>query len=88
MVTRYMDTFTTSTSVAAAPILIAIAVVILFLRPIYVLALCDPYSDHLDDKGIDVSLPENPSRGTSAIVVFGALCLIVALVYSYGNELG
>ena len=72
----------------AAPILIATAVVILFLRPIYVLALCDLYSDHLDHKGIEVSLPENPSKGTSAIVVFGSLCLIVALVYSYRNELG
>ena len=73
---------------AAVPILIAAAVVILFLRPIYVLALCDLYSDHLEQKGTKASFPTDPSKGTSAMVAFGVICVIVALVYFYRGELG
>ena len=73
---------------AAVPILIAAAVVILFLRPIYVLALCDLYSDYLDQKGTAVSFPPNPSKGASAMVAFGSICLVVALIYFYRSELG
>ncbi len=73
---------------AAVPILIAVAIIMLFLRPIYVLALCDLYSDHLDRKGSEVTLPENPSKSISAIVAFGCICLIMAVVFIYRNELG
>ena len=72
----------------AVPLLIAVAIVALFLRPIYVLALCDLYSDHLDAKGIEVTLPESPPKSISALVVFLCLCLIVAVVFMYRNELG
>lgn len=73
---------------AAVPILIAAAVVILFLRPIYVLALCDLYSDHLEQKGTVVCLPKDHSKGMSAMIVFGAICVIIALVYFYRSEIG
>jgi len=73
---------------AAVPILIAVAVVMLFLRPIFVLALCDLYSDYLDNKGEEVNLPENPPKSISTIIAFGGMCLIVAVTYLYRNELG
>ena len=73
---------------AAGPILIAVAIVMLILRPIYVLAICDLYSDHLNKKGIKVELPENPAKSISAIVAFCCLCLIIAVIYIYRIELG
>ena len=73
---------------AAVPILIAVAIVVLVLRPIFVLAVCDLYSDHLNEKGIKVELPENPPQSVSAITTFCCLCLIVAVIYMYRNELG
>ncbi|WIO73600.1 hypothetical protein QP938_09875 [Porticoccaceae bacterium LTM1] len=73
---------------AAVPILIAVAIIMLFLRPIYVLALCDLYSDHLDRKGTDITLPDNPPKSVSAIVAFGCICVIIAVVYVYRNEIG
>ncbi len=73
---------------AAVPILIAVGVISLILRPIFVLALCDLYSDHMDEKGFPVELPENPSKSISALVAFGCLCFIVAVVYIYRIELG
>jgi len=73
---------------AAVPILIAMAVVMLVLRPIYVLAICDLYSDHLDEKGVEVKLPQDPPKSVSAIVAFACLCLIMAVVYIFRAELG
>jgi uncharacterized membrane protein len=73
---------------AAVPVLIAVGVVMLFLRPIFVLALCDLYSDYLDEKGERVELPENPPKTVSAVVAFGCLCIILAVVYIYRVELG
>jgi len=73
---------------AAVPILIAVAFIMLLLRPIYVLALCDLYSDHLNKKGEVVELPDNPPKSVSAIVAFGCLCIILAVVYLYRIELG
>ena len=73
---------------AAVPILIAVAIVMLVLRPIYVLAICDLYSDYLNEKGVEVELQENPAKSTSVIVVFCCLCLIIAVIYMYRTELG
>ena len=73
---------------AAVPILIAASMVMLFLRPIYVLALCDLYSDHLKNRNEEVNLPANPTKATSAMVAFGALCVLVGVVFMYRNELG
>ena len=73
---------------AAVPILIAVAIIMLFLRPIYVLSLCDLYSDYLDRKGTNVTLPESPPKSVSAIVAFGCVCVIMAVVYLYRNEIG
>jgi Zn-finger nucleic acid-binding protein len=70
------------------PIMIALAFVMLILRPIYVLALCDLYSDHLSRASKKVTLPRNPPASVSALVAFGILCLILAMVFFYRVELG
>ena len=72
---------------AAVPLLTAVAIVMLVLRPIYVLALCDLYSDHLEKRNIPVELPENPSRGVSAVIAFVCVCFILAIAYVYRVEL-
>lgn len=72
----------------AVPLLIAVAIVMLILRPIYVLALCDLYSDHLNKKDEKVTFPDNPPVSLSALIAFFILCLILAAVFFYGYELG
>ncbi len=73
---------------AAVPILIAAGMVMLFLRPVYVLALCDLYSDHLKNRNEEVNLPANPTKATSAMVAFAVLCVLVGVVFMYRHELG
>lgn len=72
----------------AAPLFMALSIVMLILRPIYVLALCDLYSDYLGSKNEKVRLPRNPPASASALVAFAILCIILAVVFFYRNELG
>ena len=73
---------------AALPILVATGIIMLFLRPIYILALCDLYSDHLQTKKTPIALPQNPPKAVSAIVAFSVVCLLLATMYLYRVELG
>ncbi len=73
---------------AAIPIMVSMAFVMLLLRPIYILALCDLYSDYLEREEIPVELPENPSNSASALVAFGCLVLMVVVAYLFRQELG
>jgi len=44
------------------------------------------YSDYLNEKGVEFSLPENPVNSTSALVACG--CLVIAMVFLFRVELG
>ena len=70
------------------PICVATAVVVIVLRPIYILSICDIYSDYLKEKNEDVELPNNPSNGRSALITFIILGLVLIFLSSFGLELG
>ena len=70
------------------PIAIAVSVVMIFLRPIYVLTLCDMYSDFLKSEGKEADLPDDPSSGRKATITFCILCVLVALLVVFKDELG
>jgi hypothetical protein len=72
----------------AVPLLAALVIVMLILRPIYVLALCDLYSDHLSNRDEKVQLPRNPPVSLSAFIAFIILCIILAVAFFYSYELG
>lgn len=73
---------------AALPILVAVGFIMLCLRPIYIIALCDLYSDYIDEKDIVTNITDTPSRLISTAVTFGVICLILGIVYVYRVELG
>lgn len=76
---------------AAVPIVIAVGVVVVLLRPVFVIAMCDLYSDHLRDTiGMDEELPEHPESktGKTALYAFGVLCVALAIVFVFRQELG
>ncbi len=70
------------------PILAAVAVVQLLLRPVYVIASCGIYSDYLNEQGQKIILPRPPAKSTSALVAFLLLTIAVTVVIVYRNELG
>jgi hypothetical protein len=73
---------------AAVPILCAVAIVQLFLRPIYLVGSCDIYFDYLEENNQRVMLPSMPSRWVSAVVIFFILVLAVAGVFMFRHEWG
>ncbi len=70
------------------PIFIAVGIIQLFLRPIYIISSCHIYSDYLNEKEEKIMLPTPPSKGISALVAFGVLLFILAVVFLYRDELG
>lgn len=73
---------------AALPICVAVAVVSVALRPIYLIALCDLYADHLARREIVPYAPESPSTFKSAVIVFFLLIALILAVLGFRDELG
>ena len=73
---------------AGVPLLIALAFIQLIFRPIYIISACRIYSDYVKEKEIAVSLPDKTPKVISVLVVFSILCIILAIVYIFRNELG
>lgn len=71
-----------------APLLIAVGIIKLFIRPIYVIASCKLYSDYLLEQGKPVEFKNLPSRGQSAFVAFLVLCVILIVIFLYREQLG
>ena len=58
------------------PIAVSVSVVMIFLRPIYVLTICDMYSDYLFQNNEKANLPNNPKNGKKAFIVFVVICAL------------
>ena len=54
--------------------------IMIFLRPIYILTLCDLYSGYLDSIGEEPELPDDPSIAKRAIMVFGFICILTICI--------
>lgn len=77
---------------AGVPIVVAAGMVLLFLRPIYIISACDIYADYVREKGENLVLPP-PPRGavggdTFAFLFFAILAFIVLAVFRFRHELG
>ncbi len=70
------------------PIGLASMIVIVILRPIYILAMCDLYSDFLEEENEHVELPNNLSKGKSAIITFFLMLIVAVFLVAFGDEIG
>ena len=70
------------------PVAFATLIVIIFLRPIYVLTVCNLYSDYLHSIDEKPVLPNDPSVGKKAFILFGLICLLVILVIVFRDQIG
>lgn len=73
---------------AGIPILIAVAIIQIFIRPIYILAASNMYADYLDERKEQLMLPPSPSNITNISVAFLVLWIILVVVLLFRNELG
>lgn len=73
---------------AGAPIVVALTIIMLFFRPLYVISACRIYAFYAREKGIEIKLPEKSSKFVSSIIVFLLLLAAVAVVFLWRDELG
>ncbi len=73
---------------AGIPIFVAVGIIQLLIRPIYILASADIYADSLEEQKKPLLLPPPPSKFTSVFVAFTVLLLIVVVVFLFRDELG
>ena len=68
---------------AGIPLLVAVGVVVVFLRPLFVISLCEIYSEQMEARGEQMEFSKPPGRGAAALVAFGivAALLIVGAIY-------
>ena len=72
----------------ALPICFSTGFIMFFLRPIYLLSLCNLYSDYLKANNKAIELPDNPPRAISALVVFAILCVAALVGFYYREAIG
>ena len=60
----------------------------IFLRPIYILTICNLYSDYIVSIDEEPVLPDNPSIGIKAFFVFLFICLLMLLVILFRDQIG
>ena len=70
------------------PIAIAVSVVMIFLRPIYVLTLCEMYSDYLRENNEEAILPNDPSSGKKATILFLVFCVLAIILVAFHDQIG
>jgi len=70
------------------PILMAVGVIKLFIRPIFVIASCKLYSDYLIENGKTIEFRDLPSKGESTFVAFLVLCVFLFAIFLYKEKLG
>ena len=70
------------------PIAVSVSVIMILLRPIYDLTICDMYTYYLSQHNETADLPNNPKNGKKAVILFIIICAIVALISGFREEIG
>jgi hypothetical protein len=73
---------------AGIPMLFAVAIIQLFIRPAYILAISDVYGRYIHGKGETILDQDTPPASISVLVVFLVLCIAIFTAYLYRFELG
>jgi len=73
---------------AGVPLLAALFIIMIFLRPLYIIAATRIYLTYAEENQISRRLPEPSSTWLSALVGFTALIILLAVVILYRDQLG
>lgn len=73
---------------AGVPLVVAVGVIKLCIRPVFVLATCIAYIEHARDRGEHISLAEGPGRLERILIPFLLLVLAIAFVYLFRDMIG
>ncbi len=75
-------------AIACLPLLVALALLLVVFRPIYITAATYIFIDYAQETALPRLLPKPSSKAVSALVVFLLLCLVIAVIILYRDQLG
>jgi hypothetical protein len=75
---------------AGVPLLVSTGLVLLFLRPVYLISACDIYADYVAGRQENLLLPPPPAgaRGNGAVAAAAVFLLLLLAVMAFRDELG
>jgi len=74
-------------SIMWLPILFSVAIILLFIRPIYIISSFIIYTDFLTERWDEITIPQPAWKWRKALVFFLFFCLLVFLLYLYRDTL-
>ena len=74
--------------VMGVPLIIALLVIMVVFRPIYVISACKLYIHYSREEKIQPTLPQTSPKFYSLLAVFIALCGIIGVALLYHNKIG
>ena len=73
---------------ASIPMLLALAVIMLIFRPLYIISATRIYINYADETQLERRLPNVPSRGFAAFMGFTGLIILIVLIMLFRDQLG
>ena len=70
------------------PIVIALLIIMLIFRPIYIISACRIYSGYAHSQNIKAELPKTAPEFVSIAVAFVTLAVVIGVMLLYHTELG
>jgi hypothetical protein len=73
---------------AGVPLLVAVGIIQLFVRPIFILSSAKLFADYIDTKEEKLMFPTTSKKLTKIFIIFGVLLLVILAVFLFKDELG
>ena len=73
---------------AGFPLIIALLIIMILFRPLYIISACRIYVNYACDEGITPDMPQRTSAFTNILVIFLCLAVIVGITLLFHQQMG
>lgn len=73
---------------AGLPLILALLIIMILFRPLYIISACRIYINYACDEGITPNLPQRTSAFTNILVIFLCFAAIIGVVLLFHQQLG
>lgn len=73
---------------AGLPLILALLIIMILFRPLYIISACRIYINYACDEGITPNLPQRTSAFTNILVIFLCFAVIIGVVLLFHQQLG
>lgn len=70
------------------PMIMALLIIMLIFRPLYIISACRIYTGYAHSQGIKAELPQSSPKFVSVTVAFAVLAVVIGVLLLYHTELG